>query len=507
MKRIFRSQLTTAAAAAAALFQLLLVSSLLLLTNQFAVAQNGSNSSNGSSGKRPIIVIPGITGSQLVNSETGKTAWFTFNFSRDEVDDLRLPMSPNLKQNKDALVAKDIIRKVELPGILKILPDIGIYGDGLDAIKEKGYAEGDWNNPQASDVYYVFAYDWRRDNVESAQLLISKIEALKAKLNRPDLKFNIVAHSMGGLIARYAAMYGKADLPAAGAAPPLTWAGTRHINKILLFGAPNNGSFAAFAILLKGYSLAGRKLPFVKDMGPEDVFSIPSMYQLLPHGSSATFLNENLKPMTIDLYNPANWRKYHWGAISEEKFLSRLKDASQIPGIKPDDWKIKNVDDKILSETTYRQAQQFLAAVLKRAQAFQRALDVSIKTSPIEIFAFGSECEPTLNAVVLVHDKKENVWRTLTSADKIRTLTGHQISKEEVNKAMYADGDGSVTRDSFLPLLVSRASTRSVSQTIFPVKKVFFSCTEHQKLLNNETIRTNYLTQLAAEAAASTVLK
>src|SRR4028119_699945 len=76
--------------------QFFLALSLLLLANQFAIAQTG---------KRPIIVIPGITGSQLVNSETGKTAWFTFSLSRDEPDDLRLPMSPNLRQNKDALVS------------------------------------------------------------------------------------------------------------------------------------------------------------------------------------------------------------------------------------------------------------------------------------------------------------------------------------------------------------------------------------------------------------------
>lgn len=493
MKTILRSQI--------GIFRFSFALLLILFASQFAWAQT--------TGKRPIIVIPGITGSQLVNRETGKTVWFTFSFSRDENDDLRLPMSPNLKQNTDALVPKDIIRKVELPGILKILPDIGIYGEGLDAIKEKGYAEGDWDNPQASDVFYVFAYDWRRDNVESAQLLMSKIEALKAKLNRPDLKFNIVAHSMGGLIARYAAMYGKADLPANGGAPALTWAGTRHINKILLFGAPNEGSFSAFSVLLKGYSAAGRKLPFVRDLGPEDTFSIPSIYQLLPHRSAATFLNENLKPIPVDLYNPANWRKYGWGAISEEKFLSRLKDAARIPGIKPDNWKIKNADDKILSETTYAQAQQFLAAVLKRAQAFHRAMSVSIKTSPIEIYAFGSECEPTLNAVVLVRDRKKNVWETITSPEKIKTSTGREFSKEEVSKAIYADGDGSVTRNSFLPRLtpIARRSTTSVSQTIFPVKQTFFFCTEHQKLLSNEAIRNNYLTQLAAEVAAEKVLK
>ena len=35
------------------------------------------------------------------------------------------------------------------------------------------------------------------------------------------VKFDIVAHSMGGIVARYAMMYGGADLPADGSLPPL----------------------------------------------------------------------------------------------------------------------------------------------------------------------------------------------------------------------------------------------------------------------------------------------
>jgi pimeloyl-ACP methyl ester carboxylesterase len=477
--------------------QFLFVLLLFCLTAPFAPGQTG---------KRPVIIIPGVTGSQMVNRETNKPVWFTFNFSRDEADDLRLPMSPNLKQNTDNLVARDIIREVKLPGILKVLPEIGVYGDALEAIKAKGYAEADWENPKAEDVFYVFAYDWRRDNVETAHVLLSRIEALKTKLNRPDLKFDIVAHSMGGLIARYAAMYGKADLPANGRTPALTWAGTRHINRLLLFGTPNQGSFAAFEVLVRGYSVAGRRLPFVLDLGPDDVFSIPSLYQLLPNRASARFYDENLKPMAVDLYNPANWRKYNWGAISDPKFLGKLKDAEKIPGVKPLEWKIKNDDDKILSETTHAQAQQFLAAALRRANQFQQALNISVAKSPIEILAYGSECAPTLNAAVLVRDLKKNEWRTVTTPDKIKTSRGREISKEEVSKTIFANGDGSVTRQSFLPEIAStaRRARSAMVQTLFPVKSSFFFCTEHQKLLSSPAIQTSYLGHLAGELDEST---
>jgi hypothetical protein len=317
---------------------------------------------------------------------------------------------------------------------------------------------------------------------------------------------------MGGLIARYAAMYGKADLPANGKMPVLNWAGTRHINKILLFGTPNEGSFNAFEVLVRGYSVAGRKLPFVMDLSPEDVFSIPALYQLLPNSASARFLDENLRPMQVNLYNPASWRKYNWGAISDPKFLGKLKDAARIPGINPLDWKIRNADDKLVANTTYAQAQQFLAVVLRRAQQFQQALNINLKSAPIDILAYGSECAPTLNAVILIRDPKKNVWKTITSPDKIKTARGREVSKEEVSKAIYAVGDGTVTRGSFLPEIktvsTARRSAENVAaQTIFPIKSSFFFCSEHQKLLNNETIRDNYLTQLASEVVAAKALQ
>ncbi|MEJ7711532.1 MAG: hypothetical protein WKF84_17125 [Pyrinomonadaceae bacterium] len=64
---------------------------------------------------------------------------------------------------------------------------------------------------------------------------------MKRKLNRPDLRFNIIAHSMGGLVARYAAMYGDADLPRDAEDLKPTWAGA-NINKVFMFGTPNEGS-------------------------------------------------------------------------------------------------------------------------------------------------------------------------------------------------------------------------------------------------------------------------
>ncbi|MDQ3254052.1 MAG: hypothetical protein M3R15_09115, partial [Acidobacteriota bacterium] len=58
-------------------------------------------------GKHPVIVIPGILGSQLVNRRTGEVVWPSV--FRSAEDGLSLPVSPDLAANRDDLVASKII--------------------------------------------------------------------------------------------------------------------------------------------------------------------------------------------------------------------------------------------------------------------------------------------------------------------------------------------------------------------------------------------------------------
>lgn len=460
----------------------------------FLLCVAGGQTTLAQTGKRPVIIIPGITGSELINKETGEKVWFTL--SRAATDDLRLPMSPDLAKNRDNLIATDIVREIKLPSVL---PDIQIYGKALESLQSKGYAEASWDNPQATDVFYVFAYDWRRDNVESAQQLIRQIEAVKTKLNRPDLKFNIIAHSMGGLIARYAAMYGAADLPVGNKTPAPTWTGTKSINRILLFGTPNEGSFSAFTALIKGYTIGGRNLPFIDDLTKDDVFTIPSLYQLMPTRNSGRFLDENLRPLNVDIYRAETWTKYGWGGITSPNFLRRLKDAGEIANVKPNnEGKPKTIDDQILAETTYAEVKSYLAAVLNRAQRFHQALNVPIKKSPIEILIYGSDCQETLDAIVLIKDNKKNIWRTLTQPDDYKTAAGRKITSKEVRAAIYAPGDGRVPQHSLLANSALKSDGKIIKASYSAAKPLFF-CEPHVSLLSNKEIEDNFIVTLLKE--------
>lgn len=400
-------------------------------------------------GKRPVVVIPGILGSELINSKTGEKVWPSAFRSSHE----GLPISSDLETNRDDLVPGKIVETAKLA---KLLPEVYVYRDLLEALRRyAGYREGDWDNPGVDgdrDTFYVFAYDWRQDNVANARDLVRRLQRLKDKLQRQDLKFNIVAHSMGGLIARYAAMYGDADLPAGDGAIQPTWLGADHISKIVMIGVPNEGSTDAFATLVEGYSVTEglrRRVPLLNKLTAEDAARTPSVFQLMPHAEAVRFLDENLKPLDIDLYDADVWQSFGWSAIHAPEF------------------------------------RPYLVATLRRAERFHQALDADGGSSPVILFAIGGDCEETLNSPVLLHDQKRNRWLTLTRPREFRTSTGVKITKKQATDAMYTPGDGRVTR---LSMLGKNVSSHAV-----------FGCDLHGQLPRNKTIQDNALTAIIGE--------
>jgi pimeloyl-ACP methyl ester carboxylesterase len=327
-------------------------------------------------GKRPVIVIPGVLGSELINSKTGEVVWpSAFRTSDDG-----LPMTPDLAANKDDLVPGKIIETVKLA---RLLPEVYVYRDLLDALRNyAGYHEGNWTNPGPAgdkDTFYVFAYDWRKDNVANARELIRQIERLKDQLHRPDLQFNIIAHSMGGLIARYAAMYGNQDLPDGDGEIQPNWAGAQHINKIVMIVVPNEGATDAFGILLEGYSITEglrRRVPLLNKLTAEDAIRSPAVFQLLPHSGTVKFLDENLKPIDVDLYNPEVWKKYSWTPIYNTDFRNRFTNH-----------KTDEAGAARLAELD-----AYLAATLKRARRFHQALDAALTVKQaVPLLAIGGD--------------------------------------------------------------------------------------------------------------------
>ena len=443
-------------------------------------------------GKRPVIVIPGVLGSRLINSRTGEVVWPSVLRSDDEHS--MLPMTPDLAANRDDVVPAGIVETVKLA---RVLPEVYVYRELLDALRNYGgYREGDWNNPSDGgdrDTFYVFAYDFRRDNVESAQLLERRLRALKEKLHRPDLRFNILAHSMGGLIARYAAMYGDSDLPADGVQPQPTWAGAADINKIIMLGVPNEGSADAFSTLIDGYSITEglrRRIPLLNKLTAEESITAPALFQLLPHSKAAAFLDENLKPLPLDLYDPAVWKKYGWSPINDPDYRRRYMNR-----------RTESADTRA-SKRSLEALDGYLAAALQRARRFHDALDtVSDGEAPVVLLAIGGDCEETLSAAIVMRDTKRDRWLTLIRPRDYRTSTGQRITRQQAEDAMSAPGDGRVTRRSLLGQdLSSRRPTGAVFDSPLSLTYAIFGCDLHGSLQKNKTLQDNALTALVSEA-------
>ena len=440
-------------------------------------------------GKRPVIIIPGILGSELVNSETGERVWI--NLSAAKTDGLSLPISPGLKENRDRLIATRIIERAK---ISNFLPEVSIYEALIQAVERYGgYTKGDWENPDTAngglDKYYVFAYDWRLDNVANAHLLLSKIQDLKAKLGDDELRFNIIAHSMGGLIARYAAMYGNADLPTDGLAPAPNWHAARHFNKIFMFGVPNEGSMATLELLQKGYRVGGFE---IKVLNREAAITAPAVFQLLPHQNTARFYDENLNPLEVDLYNPETWKKYGWSAYSDGAFRSKF--AKQANAVNSMGKKSEFAD------FTLEELEAYFSNTLKRTRLFHDALDVNAEVpASITFFAFGSDCDDTQDGAILLQNPRTNAWQTIFTPKSYRTSSGNLISKEEARNKLYAPGDTRVTRRSLLAETITEQNYRdSIFRQTLPVTSMFF-CESHNQLPNSKIMQDNFITSLVQE--------
>jgi pimeloyl-ACP methyl ester carboxylesterase len=442
-------------------------------------------------GKRPLVVIPGILGSQIVNRKTGEVVWPSA--FRSDVDGLSLPTGPDLAANRDDLVASKIVETAKLA---RLAPEVYVYHGLIRALEQYGgYREGDWDSPPPNgdrDTFYVFPYDWRRDNVESARLLHRRLQELRTKLGRPDLRFNVVAHSMGGLVARYAAMYGDRDLPPEGVPTAPTWEGSSLINKVFMFGTPNAGSAEAFATLLEGYSVTEglrTRVRLLNKLSREDAMTVPSIFQLLPHRARARFLDADLKPLEVDLYDPETWRRYGWSAVNDPGFreaYARGRPRGQ---------------ESPTTRGTLEELDAYFAAALARARRLHEALDARAPDgpAPVQLFAFGGDCEETLAAPVITQDPKTGRWLTLTRPRSLRTRDGRRLKRAEVVRAMYEPGDGRVTRSSLLGLDLGGARRSQLYETPLALAYAVFACDLHSDIQSNKTLQDNALTLLINE--------
>jgi Lecithin:cholesterol acyltransferase len=111
-------------------------------------------------------------------------------------------------------------------------------------------------------------YDWRLSVADLGRALAARLRAAEGRIA-------IVAHSMGGLVARAA----------------LALPGTAQVERVVLLGAPNRGSFAAVQALRGTYAVVRKVARLAREsaatLAGEIFNTFPSLYDMLPGGGRA----------------------------------------------------------------------------------------------------------------------------------------------------------------------------------------------------------------------------
>jgi pimeloyl-ACP methyl ester carboxylesterase len=295
--------------------------------------------------QNPVVVIPGILGSRLVDRRTGTIVWGAFggDYARPDTAEgarlFALPMEPG----KPLLALAD---DVEPDGVLRRL-DVSLFGLPIElqayvhilaALGVGGFRDETLGSAGAIDygadhfTCFQFDYDWRRDNAENAvrlhEFLVEKRAYVRAKIrerygiDRDDIRFDVIAHSMGGLITRYYLQHGPVSLPDDGSLPPITWGGASFIERCVLIGTPNAGSVRALEQLVTGIRFS-RLFP---RYAAAILGTFPSIYQLLPRERHRALVDAADPERVLDPFDPALWQSNSLGLASpdEDDVLAQL---------------------------------------------------------------------------------------------------------------------------------------------------------------------------------------
>lgn len=264
--RIFRSvsQLILVALAAAIL---------LAQAPQQAQAQAPS-----ATARRPIVFIPGLLGSRLCRDNPAKPSEPELVWG--SVAGLKQFPTMRLGAGADDLKPCGVVREVMFLGL--IVQDV--YAPVLTHLETMGYREG-------KDLF-IFDYDWRRSTFENA----AKLETfVREKIPDPFQRFDILAHSMGGLIARIYA--------------------TRHdsgaqLARIFSAGTPFQGSVKVYATVEKGW---GALNPVMGGLPAfrRTILSFPSIYELAPRYADCC----DAGGRTFALGEGDSWRALKWAGV------------------------------------------------------------------------------------------------------------------------------------------------------------------------------------------------
>lgn len=459
----------------------------------------------------PVVIVPGMKGSLLKKGDDiywGKSNRVSLLHTFDELmfpiysdsDENSITAFGNFYNKKD-IRDGGIIEKYGISLPFMNIAEVSIYENLKNVIIESGGYSLD------NDLF-LFSYDWRLDNRISAAHLAEMVkkyqnryhhylknDILKGDENKYNylikylcaqglldknkrIKINIVSHSMGGLVSRYyIQVLGGIDC----------------VNKIVMFGTPNQGAMDALKAIAEGEFPESLFQWYFKNETRPIIFSWPSTFQLLPRYSKCICDSKN---QIVDLKNLGlsansdddiawinvfeNWQKY---------------------ALIPDNDKFDYLDGTILKkylEESLNSALKFYGSIngkhdkkyeiekLQKLQKFCNLAKIEIDTETdfihghanIPYIIFGGNCEPTLKYASIretndseYYLKFDNPW------------------KDKEFGMVYTMGDGRV------PIVSLKLPVKEN-----PMNFQFLLCESHVGLVSNITFQYNLIRELLMQS-------
>lgn len=410
----------------------------------------------------PLIVIPGIMGSRLNRVDNGHEVWpgsITKFVIGGSLNELALPL-PGEPVSVDTRTAG-----LRAGGIFHEIAGQDFYGRLIGTLTDAGGYDCVLADAMTATTNCVlFAWDWRKGMVVGAAELDVLVERLRALRHDPALRVDIVAHSAGGLLARYFVRFGSQDVldqPE----PEVTYAGGNKVRQAVLIGTPNYGAVTALQNAITGVSLGRARIQ------PETIATMPGMFQLLPHPDRTWMIDITGRRIDLDLFDTSVWRSHQW-SVWDPKARDRLRAAAP---------------DTASAERHLAALEANFSSELGRAARFHRALSRRVAAGSTRYIVFGSACFPTA-ARCLLEEVDGKVHIRLQPEDIHNPLPGVPYAL-----LMIEPGDGSVTKAS---LLARDNLDPRVARTDFPIAWATFICERHEDLTGSPTFQDNLLNVL-----------
>lgn len=408
----------------------------------------------------PVILIPGLMGSRLSDAE-GTERW--------PGGGLRPLLSGHqaLALHVDPSTLEPVEDGLEARGLTDRVAGRDYYASIIEVLETAGhYQRGQPGTPAdpAQRYFYELSYDWRQDNLHAVEQLHELIEQLRIDHGDPGLQVDIVAHSMGGLIARYYMRYGPTDVLNDNDFP-LTYRGDGRVRRIALLGTPSLGSVSSLHAFIVGEKIGLRRVP------PEVMATFPSMYQLFPHPLNDWVLGHDGSPLKRDVFDIEIWRRFEW-SIFDPAARARIS---------------RKFQSEAAAEEHLGLLEKAFQRNLERARRFVWSLTVPLERVPWTMVAFGGDCHLTPARIVIEEVRGESVAR-LRPSEILSPIPG-----VDYDRIMLEPGDQRVTKASLLARETLDPSVPRHPYSFFPVDGSIFLCEAHDRLATNVNFQDNLL--------------